>query len=186
MSRVFLVFIIAIALSGCRGKVYWLPGTLETGGVSNQCAKLPDFSQFTQLRGEVNRLVSLSLSEEDPEHLEVIASKISEKVKLLNSMLAKEYTEDLYPVVYRFRVRDEYMPPRSRLSFHDFSIFGYRLLGEGIHVENKRVYQDIVLPRQATLLEICALTGTVQGLYGVGGPNENPDFYFRLFVNNRE
>lgn len=184
MRICILAVIFAFTVTGCKAKVYWLPGTLETNGVSTQCDGRPDISNTITLKEELNRLVAQSMSEEDPERLNSLAGKISVMVKKLESVLAPEFTKEQYPVTYRFRVNEDYIPEEGRLYFQDFSISGYRILGDGIRVKNMKGYKDIVLQRQATLLEICALKGTVQGLYSVGKREAPPKFYYRLFVES--
>ena len=181
-KNVILVLFL-LGLSSCRAKVYWLPGTLETGGVAAQCAALPALSGALELKAQVDALVARSLNSEDPDELSDIAKQISEKAIELRAILTPDFTEVFYPVTYRFPIFRDNLPSNSDLVFKDFSIMGDRLFGEGIRIQEQAETRDVVLTRQATLLEICAMFGTVQGLYAVAKSGHDPKFFFRLFVN---
>lgn len=184
MKKLSIVLLLSVLFCGCRTKVYWLPGTLETNGVAAHCTELSVLSNTLALRSKVNRLVKQSLKEEDPEKLVLIAREISRLTQALKMVLAPEYSVATYPVVYRFKIKKSFIPQGAQLFHSDFSLMGERVFGKDLRIEEEASTIDITLQRPATLLEICALSGTAQGLFGVGTHAEHPDFYYRLYVED--
>ncbi len=178
-----ILWTFSLLLSGCKAKVYLLPGELDTGGVNDQCSSLPQLPQILDTRLKINRLVRDSLREEDPETLTAIAAEVSKYTVLLNSISEPQFTDSKYPVTYTFKIGNEFLGPNLHPYFEKFSIFGNYFPFYDIEMKSTLDAFEIMIPRKASLFEICALSGTVQGLFSVGAMSNEPTFYYRLYVD---
>ena len=186
MNTTCLVLLIFsfLSLTGCREKVYWVPGELKTGGMVSLCERFPDGSQLIPIRKRLMHLIDKAQHLSKRDDFLKVADEISELVMKMKSYLDPEYTDSLYPVEYHFPLFSFQFSSQDHLRLVEFSIMGLSNLSDRIHIESGSDGQEIILRRKASLLEICSLRETVQGLYSVGSGDEFPSYYLRLYLKD--
>jgi hypothetical protein len=186
MKNILFALAMCLILSACRGRVYWLSGAIETNGVQSRCAQLEGLKNVLKLRSELNNLVNQSFKEEGPEQLEFLAKEIFKLSREMKALLVPEYTFLTYPVTYRFKIQKAFLPEGSQVILKEFSLMGERVFEKDLKLIDHDTSIDVILNRPASLLEICALSETAQGLVGIDVEPGQPSFYYRLYMDSKQ
>jgi len=177
LTRGVLFASLLFGLSACRERVYWISGGIETMPVD--CSNYPELDTVPSDTSELLRLFNEAIQTEDLNQIKRDSDRIYRLTEHLKQNLQPMLSNACYPVRYVWRVEKKYLKAGESIFPVVLGFAGVSLSPDSLRFKDFSDYVEMSFARDASILEVCVLSRSLQALVSVGASGGTPRFYYR-------